>query len=214
MCRADFPDRLNVLQQIQATNRQASSIDATPGELFPAGSEEAALQRCVHTSCNIQARFLAPKPALPAFGQIKPRNALQTPARLPSLLQNNDREALQPPLHPCLPARNLHTGQCLPLLSGNVSACHVLWQQVSTPRSLGSPAWPLSACRWAVEQGLLSRLTPARFDGLRGLTPEADLEAGDTALSLPEGLLISESTARASDLVSGLLVQCFPNLGR
>ena len=77
---------------------------------------------------------------------------------------------------------------------------------------MGPPARPLSACRWAAEQGLQSRLVPARFDGLRGLTPEADLEAGDTALSLPEGLLISESTARASDLVSGLLLHCFPRL--
>ena len=79
-----------------------------------------------------------------------------------------------------------------------------------TARSLaygGSPAWPVSTCRWAGEQGLQSRLVPARFEGLRGLTPEADLEAGDTALSLPEGLLVSESTARASDLVSSLLLQ-------
>ena len=77
---------------------------------------------------------------------------------------------------------------------------------------MGPPARLLSACRWAAEQGLQSRLVPARFDGLRGLTPEADLEAGDTALSLPEGLLISESTARASDLVSDLLLHRLPRL--
>ena len=70
----------------------------------------------------------------------------------------------------------------------------------------------LSACRWAGEHGLQSRLVPARFDGLRGLTPQVDLEAGDTALSLPEGLLISESTARASDLVSGLLLRWLTRL--
>ena len=123
VCRADFPDRLNVLQQIQATNRQASSIDATPGELFPADSEEAALQRCVHTSCNIQARFLAPKPALPAFGQIKSGNALQTPARLPSLLQNKtEKPCSLLCTHACLPGICILASVCLfcPAMSAHV----------------------------------------------------------------------------------------------
>lgn len=63
-------------------------------------------------------------------------------------------------------------------------------------------------CRWAVERGTTTQLSPARFsNGLRGLCADQDTAAGSCVLSLPASLLITYNTAKASDFgraVSGL----------
>ena len=57
-------------------------------------------------------------------------------------------------------------------------------------------------CRWAQERQIDSKLKPADFGGIRGAAAAADLEPGNTAVSVPEHCLIHEGTAAASDIVS------------
>jgi hypothetical protein len=65
---------------------------------------------------------------------------------------------------------------------------------------------------WAEARGAVARLAPAAFQGgLRGLTAEVPLAAGETALSLPAGLLVTYATANESDL--GKALQRIPGMG-
>ena len=80
---------------------------------------------------------------------------------------------------------------------------HAITQPSSARREEhAKPAQCQRMCRWAQEQRIDSRLEPADFGGIRGAAASADLDAGDTAVSVPEHCLIHEGTAAASNIVS------------
>ena len=57
-------------------------------------------------------------------------------------------------------------------------------------------------CRWSTENGVQSNTQPAVFQGgMRGLAASSSLPIGETVVSVPEALLISQTTAQESDLV-------------
>ena len=57
-------------------------------------------------------------------------------------------------------------------------------------------------CRWSKEKGVQSNTQPAVFHGgIRGLAAASSVPIGETAVSVPEALLISHTTAQQSDLV-------------
>ena len=57
-------------------------------------------------------------------------------------------------------------------------------------------------CRWAQENSVQTLLHPGVFhNNIRGLSAAEDLEAGAVAVRVPEVLLISQETAKQSDLV-------------
>ena len=59
-----------------------------------------------------------------------------------------------------------------------------------------------SFCRWATENKVNTQTQPATFgNGVRGLAASTDLLPGSIAVTVPAALLITQNTARESDLV-------------
>ena len=91
----------------------------------------------------------------------------------------------------CIPCK-LHS--CKP---NCIIHCNVKWQAEET----GCFKVLFMRCRWTLDNGMQSCLHPRLLAGVRGLAAVNDLNTGAIAVSVPESMLITEDTAKQSDLV-------------
>ncbi|KAL4434286.1 hypothetical protein ABPG75_000727 [Micractinium tetrahymenae] len=97
-------------------------------------------------------------------------------------------------------------------LSGSTSGSSDGSAQGHPPRGVPAPAGSAAADfeAWAREKGVQAGITIASFGALRGCAATRDIRPGETALSIPESVLIYEDTVRQTDL--GRMLMAIPNL--